>query len=813
MNYKTADQIGQDAVFNITQSKALTRRIFALLSCGVQLSEGAIELLAPDSYVRDVLESLLMGAELKQIGARLTQEKFKQLLLAVIQEKFKRKLKSRGLSSTSSFDDTVRELGLNLDLTIEGNFTENTQTEVMPEGDDGVIDVQFEDAEDLVDFIVIALRDEVDASKGALMVVKQQQNVLAMRGAPNIFSLPQVAEKLQEGLMDEALKWGRVLFTLPMISVPDEFEEKIRSLSPAMHAPNMQAQFIAQSTMGFANRPVRSRKVIAEVLREHLNARLMDNIIFLCDSSQPDKLQIEAVNHLVGYLGRLQNAAEIMLTAITLIKVMEESGRAAVRSYVFEKLAENVTLIRNKLPTFLQDGRVIPTLKTILVTDPETYKESVRRFVFSFAKDQPEPNPVVSALREDLDLTTDPTVITIYLGLLQELESDAAAKQAIEKQRWTLYFGHRTTNPNLAEEFLTEFRRTAPLSLTTPIACFPLWSEEQRLHFIQLTDDLAMVSAAEKKNTATVKKIASFFQQAIKNCSPPILLAIVSTKTTMSSNFEAHYNEQFWTSIGKHLAELVEDKTFVENFVNAGHVHLLDFAAQIVGTTETEYKKQLLALAKRKIAAINPDCASLRKQEAGGQEAISLTLTEMAMLIEEAKRISEAEGLFHSYIETMRSPLLDQELFRKHLLELATAVRKKEKLQPLLIHALSDFARSHLQSRELAEFLRDIFLQAFNDNIPNKSKNTDEFSPVSAICADALDGLVTLYLSGRLLAGHNKALIRVLKRQINERPLVMSLFKMVEGVKYPPHEVFDPFKDSLKAALKQIDPEEDKDLI
>ncbi len=814
MEIKTADKMGMEAVQDIVKDKSVARRIFALLGSGIKVSEGAIELMIRESVEQAVMRSLLFHPGLKQAGARLDQAALEKLLCEVIKENFKRKFKSRGLTDRSPLDQITRELGLCLELAVQEDAREDT-CEELAVTEDGVIDAQFEDeADDLIDFVTIALQDELDASKGALMVVRQERGILSAKGPANIFSLPQVAERLQAGLLEEAEKWGRVLFTLPMIADPDEFEDKIRSLNPAMQAPNIQPQFISQTTIGFGNRPARSRKVIAEVLRDHLNPRLMESIALVCDPEKPEELQTEAINLLIGYLQRLEHSIEITLTAISLVKIMEESNKPRVRQYVFQKLGENIVTIRAKLPNFFQNSRILPMLKGLLLTDTKTFKAPVCQFLRSFNQGQGEQSPVAAAIREDLEITTDPKVVAIYLGLLHEFETDAKCRSQLERQRWELFFTYGNTEAELAEEFLSDVRAAMPSSLSTPLACFNEWEEVKQLRLIAVLDrEFELALAHSPKDTKTAKKIALFFAVTIRDCREAVRIQILKTKSTLAGVFEADYNNAFWLPLGSRLIELLADAEFEANFIIAGHVHLANFAALVVGLTNPAAKKQLLTVAEKKVKAIQTGSQSLNEQTDNVREAISLLLSETAGVIQEAKRISEAEKYFHCYISMMRSALLTKALFHQHVLELARAIKDKPRLKPLLINAYSDFSRSRLQSRELAEFLLDIFLQAVRDNSPKPSSSDGKYEQLSDICNDALEGLVALSLSVFLSKGQCQAIIRVFKMHCDKRPQIMTQFRMVDGIGVKPQPVPDPFKEALTVTLARIDPSADPDML
>jgi len=504
MEISTAITLGQEQVEARIKNKRLTRRIIALSAHNIHISEGIIELLETDQPddSKKIIETLLMFPEFKT-SPILTQFHLDALINKALFSLFKRKLKYRNLTPKTATEECLRALQIYWQLRVVSSTPE-------PEQSSNIIDAEFEieeeDTKPEMEIpaglnnpkIILALQDEIDATSSTMaLAVREQEQSLTAPGKDGIFALPAVQERMQEGLLEEATLWGRKLFTLPMMVDPQEFENTVNALSPAMFG-KMEETFVTAITTNLHNRPTRSRGIVAKALSDHgCNSTLMENISFLCESGRSAKLQIEAVNIIVGYLDRNKTEVELNVSVITLAKLLEVDTKSQVRLHVINCLTANAELICRRLPNFVQETRLVAQLRTILVEDPKIYRQTIETCLVKFGQ-QLAPELITEPLLQYIDLTDDDQVLFTFKHVLFHLETDPRQKALQEEQLWADYFSHALSkNQDKSEvqavitlEFVNQFVSRIDQAFDLALTFFQKWTAGAQVHFINLMDKI-----------------------------------------------------------------------------------------------------------------------------------------------------------------------------------------------------------------------------------------------------------------------------------------------------------------------------------
>jgi|GEM_PF-2670075 len=608
MKLTTAHDLGLDRVEAMLQDRRLARRVLALAAAHIQVSEGVLELMRNGSPERQLLAALFLfeaeapnEIDLEHVGVELDQAKLEALLLTRAFVVLKQACETSGLATSNTWGEIRRALNLDLPLTVK------TSSSIEPPSqDDDVIDAGTTD-----DFVVIATRDEVKAETGAALVVRQEQ-ALVMSGRKSILDTPEGHARVEELLQGKELALISQLFDLPGVADPDQFEQSLLSLALILKNTRNHNTLITRATSNFADRPRRSRKVIAQVMKRYgLNAGLMENIVFLCEEGQPSDLQVEAINMVVKALTARTEVVETMMAAVTLIRVLEEEPKAEVRRRAIICLAEKAAVIATRLPCFLEEARAIPIVRTLLITSPKDYRKPVERLLLSFGV--LDSAPIEAALTEDLDAITNPFVLMTFYLALEAFTSDLLEQRSWATKRWALCLQYRTQHPELLAEGEERFQNELPGSMDTITNILTDFPVPDQVYFVGLLDR-SFHGAITRSDAESAGRIVKYLvdQLVTEEVGGALQLAILKTETLLSPRVGANTQHSFWPKMRARFEDLRRDEVFVRRLIQSGRI-LLAEVVDLLATSTPESQVELASLCYDKVAALD---AKERKFEA-----------------------------------------------------------------------------------------------------------------------------------------------------------------------------------------------------
>ncbi|MEK7511693.1 MAG: hypothetical protein AAB575_01635 [Patescibacteria group bacterium] len=603
MKIKTAHDIGLEELDSrYLHDRKLSRKILALAGFNIQVSEAVIELMSPDSRERRILETLFTDKTLKQVGNSLTEKEFNELLRDHILVHFKDELSEKTQDFFYQTNELVRLLELDLALKLK---IDELAPESKPDPDSPAEAIIIEADESIPGrTVVIATEDEINAEKGSMALARQTQTALAHAGPMTFLASPEGQKRLHDIVENKMVGLAEKLIDLPSMADPDEFEKTLQSLAFVMKAEGNRGHFMSAAINTFADRPGRSRKVIAEVMKRYgLNANLMENIVFLCsDRSAP--LQIEAINMVVKTMATSASADEIMMAAVTLVKILEEDAKPAVRCRALECLTERSNLILERLPRFLENGRVVPLVKTLLITDPDIYRSKVEALLIAYGDF--DSNSIIPELTGDLDDIKNPYVLLSYLTVIESLCPDLQGNNTITIKKWRLCLQNKIQLPKLLAECEKRFQTDLPNSLDIISSIIPQLQPDEQSYFVDLLDR-CFISATKSDDTDIAKKIAIYFIKQLLLKSPPDAreITILKTATVVSPFLPLMCHETIWLKMEKRFAVLIQDQNFVEQFIACGGIFFREAVGFAIKIENQTAKAKLLGIVYKKMTAID----------------------------------------------------------------------------------------------------------------------------------------------------------------------------------------------------------------
>ena len=783
MPIKTAANIGFEEVdANYIQNKRLTRKIFALAAFGIQFSEGFLVLLRPDASERPILERIIVHAELKRIGKRLMQDQLEKIVLEIIFSLYLQQLDSFKLHDGDKYEDVIAKLDLDMNLQIQHEREEQEESDSLNTNNQ---------------FIIIATEDELNMQKGALMVAQHENRMLSVQSPMNFLASPEGQNKMKQVLETKMMSIVEDLFNLPMLADPEEFENTLRSLSPPMRAnKDNEHQLIMAATMNFDERPARSRKVIVEVMKKHgLHPTLMENISLLCNHDRKVPLQIEAINIVVNYLDRLENETEVTLAALTLIKILEEDAKQEVRLHTLKQLSLRTELILERLPQFLEHGRVISILKFVLLDEPTVYKDEIEKMLLHFGYYKPD--ILIPMLEEDIRIISDPYVLITFYNVLEVLSTNENKRKATYKAKWKIYFDliKEFESHPLADTLLANFKAQSPNSILTLLPFFHEFGAKQQIFFVKTLDEM-FIEYISESDSDSCKAIAKLFYGLRKSQHHKVLIAVLSSKTIFDRHLGEKYLRIFLPQISANLSELIELEDFVTNIIACGHLHLIEMI-------EASHDEKVLVICYKKVAVVNRKNKSFvaRIQEycSAGLKLVKAATS----FIQNADDETDLADHFSGLVTLANSPIADEKTFRTIFAELELATASKELLQAKTLRTYAELANNEFAQGQFIDFCINIFFKVIKQNETPFSENTGKYTDVKTILVDATSGLERLLSTDKLDASQHHRAQTLLRQLTEKRPFVRTSFRKdpETGQGVPAEDVPDPFKDLLEALL------------
>lgn len=768
MSIKTASVLGFDTLDSqYLHQPRLSRKVIALTAFGLDLSEGVVELMTEGSKERPFLEKLLQSDELRHAGSQLNTESLTQILTHLIHET------EPGLPSEANLSSLCRTLNVELCLQVKIEDSPESGTR----------------------FAIIATEDEVNMDRGAIMLSRHIESQSLVRGPAAYFTTQEGQITLREIEKRKMTEVAEMLYDLPMILDPAEFEKRVRALSPIMRVnEGTNDKFVQNILMNFGERPACSRRVIAEVGKRHgLNPTLLENIEFLCSDRQED-LQVEAINVVVYYLNRVSNPLETMLAAISLIKILEDDSKPTVRVHALQRLAEKAELILSRLPSFLEKGRVIHVLKNVFVTDPTRYRDTVERLIlhFGFFNNQ----YVCAEVREGLEFISHPRVQAVYFNILESLSGDEEEKRRIATQRWHLYFELSRTNDPLAADIITQFKQQHTTAIDYLFQYMEKAPADEQIFFIGLLDDL-FFEYIHLSESDTCKKIAAQILRQLKRFSitTDVTLAILRTKIIFCSKLNGAYQRYFWPAMSEHLKTLLADAAFKQRFIESGHLHFVDFVSLIKIRNSPTEKLTWITIASDKAKAFQTEHKEFEAQRSVIVAAINDLLESTFTLLGETDKVIVMQKFSPAVLINLAlSPVIDEKMMRRVFTEAQMLAAVNDWFAPMAMDITVALAGHPLMNTATATNMLRIFEEAVKKNEPAQSKSSGFFEPPSEVVEIALSGLQVLFNSRFLEETQRRSVMVHLNKIIDNRPTMKTVRTSPGEVQT---DIPDPYKDLL----------------
>ncbi len=783
MAIKTATQLGFDAINGIVQDRRLARQILSLTAFRIQFSEGFIELMAPNMKERALLEKFVFHADLKDLGHRLLQIHLEKIILGIILDIYQTEILKQSIPK-DNFKVLVDCLHLDLMLQIQHEKTESDSSSV---SDD--------------QFVIIATEAEVNIEAGALMVAQHEQKMLSIQSPMNYLASPEGQQKFKAFIEEKLMQTVQDLVDLPRISDPTLFAEKLRSVSSMMRNNLKQDDFIQAATMNFDERPPESRRVIAEVLKHHgLNPTLLDNVAFLC-SDRPAAVQIESINVLVRCLDKTVDQTETDLAAISLLKVFAEGAKVEVQVHALRALANNAQIILQRLPNFLERGRILDTVKTVLLENPTAFVEDAKRLLLHFGFFKRD--LVVNSLLDELQNVSDSDVICVYLDLVEDLADNDHDKIQAFSKRWKLFETVQVTRPDLAEKIEKQFRAQVPNSLLNLFTIFPELSVEMKVYFVGVLDDI-FAARIKQSDSDTCQLIAKeFYRWAVKD-HEDVARAILLGHTVYCLRLDNNYLSRYWPCILRTLTWLQTQENFETRLLESEHLHWMEMVALLEKSRGLEMKMWLAKVAVQKACKLSLTSRTVSANLVEYQKSLTnLLLAINKMIVEMTLSHSELVTVFRFCQELVRSPLANEKFVNTMILEVQLAISgKSDNYKKLLIVLFTNLADSPLiTARMVTECLR-VFILTVEQDIPPLPESGPPAVPASVpeLVEKAFAGMAAIINGGRLPDVAKFSLNRKLREWHSQRPKVMTGY--IPGCQTT--EVEDDFKSQLARLMDLI---------
>ncbi|KKR07258.1 MAG: hypothetical protein UT32_C0014G0017 [Parcubacteria group bacterium GW2011_GWC2_39_14] len=709
MKIKTAHDLGFDAVEGLLHDRRLSRRILALAASRIQVSEGVLELMREGSREKQLLTALFLfeaeaadERDLERIGEHLDQASLEQLLVARALYIFPTECGAKGFTLSTPWSEIRKGLGFDLPLNVKVE-DDSAPLESPPstDNDDDVIDAQIVNK-----LVIISTKDEIKVEAGSSIVL--HHGALDRR---RVLDDENVQSRIDVMVEEKAIAQIGLLYDLPSLADADEFEKTLLSLSFALKGTRYHNELIKRATQTFADRPRRTRKVIAEVMKRYgLNATLMENIVFLCEDNRSVPLQIEAINMVVKGLTAKNDPIELLMAATTLILVLYEDAKLEIQRRAIACLAEKAGIIALRLPRFLEDARAIPIMKTLLISSPEEFRGPVEKLLLSFGV--MDSAPIEEALKEDLDTITNPFVLMTFYQALEAFTSDLLAQREWAENRWRLALTEREAHPQLLIECEERFKNELPASLDTLCNIMHKFRETERVYFIELLDQ-SFAGALARNDAETIRCIAKYFfdQLITEDVSGIVEIAILKTATILSPQLGEKYSQAIWPKMLSRFTVLAEDEQFVQRFVAAGRV-LFAEAAVTLFRTDTAMRLLLTPLCYKKIEAIKTDERKFEEHRPALLVALQrLSKITVHFLIKSMPPFSFGD-LFDGIGAIMASPLATSEMLHDLAVAAISACTEKR-----LTNELETAYRLVRENSLFDEQTLTLFTQAFVQHI------------------------------------------------------------------------------------------------
>jgi hypothetical protein len=728
MKIRTAHDIGFDELNGrYLNDRKLSRKILALAGFNIQVSEAVIELMSPGSRERRVLETLFCDDTLKQAGNSLTSGELDELLKDNILFHFKDEAEEKRLSNSSRLDELTRSLGLDLSLKLKID-----ETSIEPSPSEKPDDVTIIDANEPTSgkTIIIATDDEINAEKGAMVLARNAQTALSQASPMTFLATPEGQQRLKTIVEEKMVSFAEKLFDLPSIADPEKFETTLQSLAFVMKAEGNRGHFINAAISTFADRPSRSRKVIAEVMKRYgLNANLMENIVFLC-SDRPAPLQVEAINMVMKAMTTSASADEIMMAAVTLVKTLEEDAKTPVRCRALECLAERAELVLNQLPRFLENGRVVPLVKTLLITDPDAYRSRTETLLIAYG--YIDAQSVSPELTDDLNDIKNPYVLLTYLTVLESLSPDREETNDLTIRKWRLCLENKTALPGLLTECEERFQKDLPNSLDVISGIIPRFMTEEQVYFMDLFDR-SFAKAVKENDTDVAKRLGIYFikQLLLKSLVVEREIAILKANTIVSPFLPVMCHHTIWLKMEKRFSVLIQDHSFVERFIACGGIFFPEATKLALMLENKTTKAKALELVYKKLTTINDSEKHFKEQKGDLTDAVR-ELASATMLLCAGHGEIPLRLLFDGAIVISESILSDEEMINELSSGLVVAVEGKSDLLDRLIGVYDQLAKSaHFGEKSL-----QLFAESFIRNTSINIKAAIE--GIKRVCASPL---------------------------------------------------------------------------
>jgi hypothetical protein len=796
MEIRTADRLGRDAIMSHVQNSALTRKILALANYRIRISEAVLEMMEPESPTRPVLEVLLKNQELKKFGSELTQEDLETLLARIILDQIADK--DTGVDENSNFAEICQAAELELPIRLHlDDATESSQGEVA----DDVIEVETVDR-----FVIIATDDEVDIAGSQMMLVRHEQTSLATTSPWEFMQSDAGKARLQAMVEDRMTEMVANMFDLPTITDPDEFEQTLEklSLSPVMQQGDNARQFVEIASTNFARRPSRSRRAIAKVLQHHgLPRSLAENIVFLCSKDRTEALQTEAIGMVVRYISPKELELSIMLAAVSLVKLIEEDGKVSVRLRTLEVLQEKISTITEQLPQFVDKSGLVPLLKTMLIEDPDNYREPVRDLLRSLGQACPE--DVSRDLQRDLDTIHDDFALVTYLEALEATAGDMIEQQDIATRKWQLflklYADEASSKKQLALSMWNDLKAGLPDSLDLLFLIFHNLDTAGQITMVNLLDDLflAAIESGTIQDREIIKKVSGFFlySMADEAFTPDTQFAVLKTKTIMNRILVDQVHTKMWTFILPAFPMLCRDETFVERFIEVGEVMFCEFIAQLSSQKAYENAPELLEIAHKKLAELR--CRSKRVQKRLKNNLVTAVNQLGAMTVASIKADRSVETMMNGFVTVMNCPLLSGDQFIAMFIAFRKATANKDHLKPRLLSVYIELCSSKHLIPEIAEGFVELLLITIKEEEPQVPGVSEDIRPLTDQMTAVFRGIKDL-LANASAGDQNHSMLKMrLTRLRDARPDAIELgHKDPLTEKWvPPRPIDDPFMGKL----------------
>lgn len=833
---QTVVDVGRDVLqkehgFNYTAAT----RLLALSGHGIHLSIGLIHKKNESPRIGKILDELIKSRELEDAGKDLTQEGLERILKKIVISLNSETLNALSIPASSPLQEILKSLNI-IDLDLR----------VKPDGE----------------FAIVATRDETNADKGAMVLVRKKQELMEGGDPSALLASPEGQRKVDEMVAVFQTSLMEKLLALPGIQDADEFKTALLYLSTYMRKGSGNDTLVKYATMNFFERPKASRRVIAEVMKHHgLDHELMDNIETLCSEDSSSALKVEAINSLIESMDELENPTETKLAVESLLKILDEEKEKDVMGHTLTRIAENVEKITWRFPDILKDGHVLPTLKKMLITDARAYRHSIEDMFVAFgslndgtefgrdgddivveatpvpagqqaagtalqivtissrelqAIPRPAINPVIRFIQKDIKTVTNPFIKLAYYNVLARLERDPEASKKIFEDKWRLYFETETHQPEIAEEIISQLLKGKDSSIRALREIAETFNKKEQVSIIGIMDKvfgaILLRKIIEEEDLSALREILLHFWVIVVGegpREPRLAVARTGAILSLSPALEEVDRTAFWPVIEEFFFELMDDKGFIDKFTKCGPNYFAAYADLLTKETLLETKIELLSIAYKKAAAIDPKLAPDPVQQEALQAALEKVITETVTVIRTAPTRMERDDLFAAIASLARMPMTTSKTIIKMFGEL-TKLGGNLKVHQLMAQRTIFSLASHegLRGDDLSLFI-DGGINAIDQNRPplplaNPAYAVTNFKAKEAerkkmeLIEACIGGLVDMFENPQMTELQQRQIVKFFSDTVLARKPKPLPIKNAP----PPPE--DPFRATLIDALENI---------